>query len=189
MEPANEPRLSRDQWIATAYAAFQEGGIDAVKADRLAKSLGVTRGSFYWHFKNVADLMRDVLELWRNQQTETVIQQNERAGGDAASRLLRLLETCARDDGRFEIGIRLWMARDRHASALVGEVDARRTAYLAELLAETGLDEAKAVQLAPVAYAAWLGEYSGAITRTVEDRVENMRVLFALLINAHSILS
>jgi len=184
METANDTRLGRDRWIAAAYAAFQDGGIEAVKADRLAKALGVTRGSFYWHFKNVADLMHGVLHLWQDQQTETVIARNERAGGHARDRLRRLLETCAQDDGRFEIGIRAWMAKDQRARSVVAQADERRTAYLADLLVETGLDGARASRLAPVAYASWLGEYSGATLRSREDRVTNMRVLFDLLVDA-----
>jgi AcrR family transcriptional regulator len=183
METERNVPLGRDEWIAAAHVAFLEGGIEAIKVDRLAKALKVTRGSFYWHFENAADLMRGVLELWREQQTEIVIAQNEQAGGGARERLNRLLESCARDDGRLEMGIRLWMTRNTAARDIVAKVDERRIGYLADLLSEIGKDEPTAAGLAQVAYAAWLGEYSGAIPHKVEDRIVNMEVLFRLLVN------
>ncbi|MGP1397705.1 MAG: TetR/AcrR family transcriptional regulator [Inquilinaceae bacterium] len=186
MERNARESLGRKDWIAAAYEAFEINGIEAVKVDPLSKRLGVTRGSFYWHFRNLAELMQAVLEAWRDRQTETVIAQNEEAGGDPRDRLRRLLETCARDDGRFEVGIRLWMVKNAGARAVVVDVDRRRTAYIATLLAQIGLSETAAERLAPVAYSAWLGEYSGATTRDVEERVRDMGVLFDLLVGQSS---
>lgn len=186
MERDTRESLGRKDWITAAYEVFETKGVEAVKVDPLSKGLGVTRGSFYWHFKNLAELMQAVLETWRDRQTDAVIAQNEDAGGDPSDRLRRLLEACARDDGRFEVGIRLWMVKNADARAVVVDVDRRRTAYIATLLAQIGLSETEAKRLAPVAYSAWLGEYSGAITREVEDRVRNMGVLFDLLVGQSS---
>lgn len=51
---ADQPRgrLSLDDWLEAARNAFISGGIGSVKVEPLAASLGVTAGSFYWHFEN-----------------------------------------------------------------------------------------------------------------------------------------
>ena len=174
--------LRREDWVAAGYEAFESGGIKAVKADRLARKLGVTRGSFYWHFKNIADLMEAILSRWKEQQTDAVIAANEEASGTAKERLLRLLKVCAQDEGHFEKGIRHWMTEDAGARAIVAEVDRQRTNYLQALLIEVGRTKTEASRLGPVAYAAWLGEYTGAVIRPRKDRIRNMDVLFELLI-------
>ncbi len=181
MDEKKQASLDRDRWIKAAYDTFETDGFEAVRIDPLAKKLGVTRGSFYWHFKNLSDLLAAVLERWRDTQTDAVIDHNEAAGGDPRARLLRLLETCAGDEGQVEMAIRLWMAKDDTARAIVADVDARRTAYIAQLLTESGLDQAQAARRAPVAYSSWLGEYSGAVIADKEQRLENMRALFDVI--------
>ncbi len=173
--------LGRDDWVNAAYTAFESGGIQAVKAERLAKGLGITRGSFYWHFKNVSDLMQAVLIRWKAQQTDAVIASVEQAGGTAQSKLLRLFKLCAEDDGAFEMGIRNVMATDQKISEIVAEVDTLRTDYIADLLVEMGKPPEDAERLGAVAYSAWLGEYSGAVSRSRDARVGNMVVLHTLL--------
>ncbi|MEM1065474.1 MAG: TetR/AcrR family transcriptional regulator [Pseudomonadota bacterium] len=178
MEEKKSDALRRDDWVNAAYAAFESGGIQAVKADRLAKGLGITRGSFYWHFKNVADLMRAVLQKWKEQQTERVIASIEKTGGTAEDRLQRLLMLCAEDDGAFEVGIRNVMFRDERIAGTVAEIDELRMGYLANLLVEIGKPQAVAGQLAAVAYSAWLGEYARATGRSRAERIANSAVLF-----------
>lgn len=184
METEKPPLLDRDDWLAVAYEAFESKGIEAVRIEPLSKSLGVTRGSFYWHFKNRADLLRAVLERWCVLQTEAVIVQNEAAGGDARTKLLRLFETCAGDEGKLEMSIRLWMTKDAQAREIVARVDACRIQYISTLLEQTGLAPEQADRRAPVAYASWLGDYSGAVPADQGQRLRNMRTLFELIVAA-----
>lgn len=183
MESEKPKPLGRSDWIAAAHAMFERKGVEAVRVDPLARSLGVTRGSFYWHFKDHADLVRAVLDRWQVEQTDAVIEQNEAAGGAPEARLLRLLETCAGDDGRFEMGIRTWMGRDAGARQVVERVDRRRIGYIAALLEETGMAPEMAARRAPVAYSSWLGEYSGAVPADPERQLQTMRALFELIVS------
>lgn len=183
MESDAALRLTADDWIAAAFAAFEEGGVAAVRVDALAKSLRVTRGSFYWHFKNRADLLKAVLERWDARNTEAAIAQNEATGGAAATRLARLLDMCSADDGRFEIGVRAWAGENAAARSIVERIDRRRTDYMADLLTEHGVPRLDALARAQVAYAAWIGTYIGAVPMPPEKRLETVRCLHDLLID------
>ncbi len=61
---SNGPRLSADDWIEAGYAILAEGGLDALKLDRLCTRLGVTKGSFYWHFTDMAGYRAALLMAW-----------------------------------------------------------------------------------------------------------------------------
>lgn len=65
--------LSRDDWIRAAAREFAEHGVGAVAVEPLAKRLGVTKGSFYWHFPNREALLRATLERWEQENTEDII--------------------------------------------------------------------------------------------------------------------
>ena len=60
-EPSRQVATTLDSaaWVEAAFDALAEGGIEAVRIDPLAKQLGVTRGSFYWHFTDRAALFAD----------------------------------------------------------------------------------------------------------------------------------
>ena len=182
MEAETHSRLGPDAWVDVAYRAFEDGGVDAVRVDRLTKSLGVTRGSFYWHFKDRAALLHAVLERWDASQTEGTIEANERAGGAAAERLLRLLRTCASDDGRFEMGVRAWAQQDRGARAVVARIDRRRIAYMTNLAVGAGVEEQLAEARARVAYLAWLGSYMDAVPSPDEQRLADMDALWHMML-------
>jgi AcrR family transcriptional regulator len=61
--------LTRDDWVEAAYAALAVGGTRAVAVDRLAKQLGVSRGSFYWHFADRRALVDAALARWEQENT------------------------------------------------------------------------------------------------------------------------
>ena len=64
-KPAESSRLSRDDWLDAAFQAVVEGGFDKVRVLGLAAALGVTRGSFYWHFVDHAELIAALLARWQ----------------------------------------------------------------------------------------------------------------------------
>ena len=65
-------RVSKNQWLAKALETLAASGVDAVKIERLAKALGISRSGFYWHFKNRQDLLEHLLAYWVNEYTGTV---------------------------------------------------------------------------------------------------------------------
>ena len=69
---SDAPRLTRDDWLDAAFNAVVEGGFDKAKVLMIAETLGVTRGSFYWHFADHADLIA-VEELLAEKPTEAAV--------------------------------------------------------------------------------------------------------------------
>lgn len=135
--------LVPEDWIAAATTLLAERGIDAVRVDVLAKQLGVTRGSFYWHFKDREDLLQRMLTAWRNQATEQVISRFERHDEppDELIRELLLLPfrgRAALEAASVELAIRAWAGRDAMARQRLDEIDAQRMSYIAQCLSALG---------------------------------------------------
>ena len=81
-------KLNRDDWTTAAMRVMLEKGVIAVKVEALARDLKVSKGSFYWHFKNRTDLLEAVLTRWET-DTEWLIEQAKQAD-TPQDKLLRL---------------------------------------------------------------------------------------------------
>ena len=150
-------RLSPQDWIRAGLEALATRGIDGVRVLPLAKALGVTRGSFYWHFTDRDALLKAMLEAWIADQTDGVIARAAADGGPPAEELRRLLHLCYEDDGALERAVRTWATTDPWVAEVLQRVDGRRIERLASLLSEAGAPHAEA--RARMGYRAWLGEY------------------------------
>lgn len=148
-------RLAAEDWCRAALLAFGEQGERAFSVEPLARRLGVTKGSFYWHFSSKAELIDRALELWRDEGTGAIIAELER-DPDPRTRLVRLLAMALRDtsEARAEAALQAAAARG-HAriGPVVNEVNRSRLAYLAGLYAKLGRGPA----WADAAYAGYLG--------------------------------
>lgn len=150
-------RLERRDWIKAGLARLASGGIDAVRVEPMAAALGVTKGSFYWHFADRGAYLAGLLADWQTRAAGAVIERVDAAGGDAATRLHRLFEIAWAVDGRLDLAVRHWAGQDAQAAAAVAAVDATRLGYLTDLFAALGLD---LPQLrARLVYHALLGHY------------------------------
>jgi len=141
--------LTPADWIAAATALLVDQGIDAVRVDVLARQLGVTRGSFYWHFKDRDDLLRSALQAWRDAATEQIIQRFDDRHADPRALLRELVSLPfrgerARRAASVELAIRDWARRDAMARQAVDEVDERRISYQAQVFSALGFSIAEA---------------------------------------------
>lgn len=157
-----ESKLSRDAWLDAAGTAIVEGGFDNVRVLTLAKQLGVTRGSFYWHFKDHAELIVSFLDRWRDRRLSELAYL--RASGDTTEteirRIFRLvLSEPARNTRqmRVELAVRDFARRDTYAARIVTEVDRARIDHCALLLEKTGADKERAHDLALLFYVVTIG--------------------------------
>jgi AcrR family transcriptional regulator len=155
--------LATTDWVEAAFDMLAEGGIEAVRIDPLAKRLGVTRGSFYWHFKDRAALHKAMLKQWRKAATYQVGDRLDRAAPDAGERLRRNLALPhagprATRAAAIEMAIRLWARRDEEAAGAVRLIDRQRLIYYAKLFIERGHTEEDARKRAYLFYAALMSQ-------------------------------
>lgn len=152
-------RLTRDDWVFAGLSALARAGSGALKADVLAKSLGVSRGSFYWHFTDLTAFHRAILDAWEDRATSQVIAAVDAAPGGRGDRLLELTRLVFGADGSLERQVRSWAAHDPVASAAQDRVDRRRVAYVKALFISAGFDEPQATLRARVLYLALIGQF------------------------------
>lgn len=166
-----EARLSQQDWVNAGLDALANEGFGALKADVLAKHLGVSRGSFYWHFKDVAAFQQAVLSAWEQRATADIINFVDRKGGDGREKLHRLAQTVFSGDGLQERQIRAWAAQQQTAAAAQERVDLRRIAYVTELLRASGHDGKTSHMRARFLYLTLVGHFSTGKRHSL-DRAE-----------------
>jgi AcrR family transcriptional regulator len=151
-------KKSRSDWLRAGLRRLARHGIEGVRVEPIAKELGVTKGSFYWHFADRDDLLAAMLEEWSETATEAVIVQTEQAGAAPQKRLEHLTTIASEEfDGPLELALREWGRRDRSVCRVVEQIDDRRTGYLRHLLRESGFDPIQVEARAFLLYAALLG--------------------------------
>ena len=167
MGMAENEALRPEDWARAAVEAIAEGGVDDVKVEVLARRLGVTKGSFYWHYRNRAALVAAALTLWERQGTEEVIEVLDRID-DPAARLTALFETTLGDavGGSLDAAL-AGRTDDPTVGPVVGRVTLARLAFLERCYRELGLTPADAASQARVAYSTYLGHFQ--LRRSVTD--------------------
>jgi AcrR family transcriptional regulator len=152
-----EARLGAGDWEAAALEALAESGLAGVAVEPLARRLGVTKGSFYWHFQDREALLRATLARWEKEYTERVIKAVAEIT-DPRARLVRLMTdvTVARRADRIHVALGA-ATSDPLVGATLARVSRRRLAYLEECYRALGLSRGVAKKRALLAYAAYLG--------------------------------
>jgi AcrR family transcriptional regulator len=149
-----DDRLGPADWVTAGLQALETSGFTALKADTLAKTLGVSRGSFYWHFTDVSAFQVAILQRWREIELENIVAEIERVADDRLDALLRRAFLVG---SRLEIAVRAWATADAQARAVVVAVDAERVGYLSCLLIDEGVDTAVAGPRAQIINWTYLG--------------------------------
>lgn len=157
------PTLSPEDWTRAATEVLVDQGIDHVRVDVLAGQLRVTRGSFYWHFRDREALLRSVLQTWREQATIQLTERLEKAHEDPREQLkdvlsLPLRGRAATRAARIELAIRAWARRDEMARFAVEEADGARIGYIAQIFSALGFSMKEARHRAFLLYTYVLGE-------------------------------
>jgi len=152
-------RLTRDDWIRHGLRTLSRVGSQALKVGSMAERLNVSRGSFYWHFRDVGAFRAALLQSWREVSTDQVIRDLDARQGDP-ERLKRLLRTALNGPRRLDRAMRAWAGEDAKVAKVVASVDAARIERIAGLLVEAGLDAARARHRAAFLYWAYLGQAS-----------------------------
>ena len=156
-------QLSAQDWVDLGLKTLAKSGFTALKAEPLAKAMGVSRGSFYWHFADIGAFHAAILARWREVATEQIIAAVEAAkdrdnGEDPLAVLVKLTFGSRLV---LEKAVRSWSANDARARAAVVAVDRRRLDYIEGLLKQAGLAGGVARARTQILYWTYLGAALG----------------------------
>ena len=149
-------QLSAKDWLDQGLKTLAERGFTALKAEPLAKALGVSRGSFYWHFADIGAFHAAILKHWRDVAAEQIIA-NLEAAPDSHDRLPLLLRQAFGGKLALENAVRTWATVDPAARTAVQAIDRRRLSYVDSMLRAAGLSPGVARARAQILYWAFVG--------------------------------
>lgn len=159
-------RLKPRDWIEAGFARLGTQGVGFVRVEVLARDLGVSKGSFYWHFRDRSDLLGQMLSQWEGDELDWLAPGQ---GGDegAAVRWARLVNRTA-NPGRMqiELALREWARRDERVARRLALVEGRKAAFIAGILREVGFQGSSAESWSEVVLFVSLGW----LERTTRDR-------------------
>ncbi len=150
-------RLSAEDWAQAALDLIAEQGVAAVAVEPLARRLGVTKGSFYWHFPSRDALLQAALERWESVEQESVFGSLEQVP-DPRERLRALFQLVGHEVKPHVIYSELLKALDHPAvQPVIDRVSQRRLEYLMASFRQAGLNRQDAIHRARLTYAAYVG--------------------------------
>lgn len=157
VSPLERNRLSAADWQQAALDALSEGGLQNIAIEMLAKRLGVTKGSFYWHFASRDALIQAALELWESQEQEQVFGKLD-ALPNAQERLSALVSLVASELKAHKIFSEMLKAIDHPlVKPFLERVSKRRMDYLTASFRQAGMPRKQALNRARLTYASYVG--------------------------------
>ena len=179
--PRKKP-LTKDDWLRAAMEMLRTRGIGGVRVLPLAKGLGVSRGSFYWHFEDRDDLLRSMLDWWDREMTDSAIQVSNEDRGSPRTRLMAVAEDVVRfRRNRYDTAIRTWAEGDKRAAKTLGRVVRKRLDYVTSLFRKAGFSPAEARARGDLLAVYIMSEDSILANETLETRLRLMRRQIRLL--------
>ena len=164
MEKEAKRRLGREDWIQAALETLFERGVGGIKVVVLAERMGVTSGSFYWHFKKLQDLLDAVLEYWENHLTDHIIRDAREFSGTPEERIYHLMEQVIREGAAEpDHAISVWAKTDVTVNAVFHRTVERRHAFAAWMFAQAGFEGEDARTRGRVMVAYLMGESSAGL--------------------------
>lgn len=157
VEKVERTRLSAQDWEQAALDLMAEQGVNAVAVEPLARRIGVTKGSFYWHFPNREALLQAALQRWEQDDLHHVLTEIESIP-DPRERLCELFRRASRGLKPHAVYSALFAAADHPSVApVLKRVAERRLNYLANAFQELGMSEGPALHRARLTYTAYIG--------------------------------
>lgn len=187
-ESPDSSRLKRDDWLDQAFWAVVAGGFENVKVLSIAEKLNVTRGSFYWHFSDHADLIASLLTRWKLQQISLDQKLDSQRSGNPVKDLEDVVDAAFTQAGatlenlRFEQALRALSHQNTEAAQMLAEIDAERMKLFESKFIAIVKDAKKARDLSALLYLAIVGSYQ-ALSRPVNP--PNIRNYLQTLISTY----
>jgi AcrR family transcriptional regulator len=143
------PRLGPDDWLRAAFARLTQQGVEAVRVELLSRDLNVSKGSFYWHFRDRGELLGEMLAAWEKAELHWL--EGEITDAAAATKWAKFIER-ATDPHRtgMAAAFAAWARQDEHVGIRVAAIEQKKAALIANVLRDIGFDRARAESWAGV---------------------------------------
>ncbi len=175
--------LIGDDWLAVAKQSLIEEGISAVRVERLAKKLGVTRGGFYWRFERLEDLLSALVDVWVAENSRALVTA-ARGPGDLSSRFRDVVKIWVDEvdfSPAWDAAMRDWARVDQKVAEVVYAVDDKRIAALQAMFEDAGLSHDVALVRARIIYFHQVGYYALGIRESRARRYDLLPIYAAIL--------
>ncbi len=175
---------TRKDWLVEAQRVLIEEGVDRVKVDRLAKNLNVTRGGFYWFFKNRQDLLNSLLDDWKDSKNDPLEHALKKEADDPLKAFTLYSFSLVRERSfspSLDSAVRDWARMSKHAREAVDFVDNRRMKALTEIFLGLDYDKEEAHVRARVFYYHQIGYYAVNVHESPEQRLHFLPIYFKQL--------
>jgi len=147
-----------DDWLQAGYAIVAEDGLGALKIDPLCARLGLTKGSFYWHFADMAAYRRALVEAWAHLRDDDRRDIEGMRDIEPRERLSQMMAMLVRPrQWSLERAMREWARSDETVAAAVRSADRRLLKAVRQALCDYGFDDDEAALRADIAFAAGVG--------------------------------
>jgi AcrR family transcriptional regulator len=174
-------RLSRDDWMRAALETMSERGVQDVKVAVLASDLGVTSGSFYWHFESRQDLLDELIAWWEREMTDVAIAAARAFEGPPLDRIFGLMrEVMMSKLARYDVAVQHWALSDRRAARVFRRAVKKRFEFAAWMFEQVGFPEDQARTRGRMMVVYMMGE-STLVPRSMKETMESLRLTHAIL--------
>ena len=176
MARKGDKRLSREEWLSRGLETIAREGHVQIRIYGLAKSLGVTEGSFYWHFKNRDDFLTGLVDYWAKIHTEVVVEAVNHVPGDAPTRLLALVEKVINEKlTEYDFVMQALAIQEPVVARAIRKVYRRRLEYVGSLFAEMGF-RGRQLKMRTEAFVTFVSLEHGLYSnRSKKERLKLMR--------------
>jgi len=176
-------RLNREDWIRGALEILVTAGVGGVKIVPLAKRLGVTSGSFYWHFKNRRELHDALLDYWEREMTDAAIEAAKGFDGPPEERIWRLMEQVMTIGmARYDLAFWHWGQSDAAAQTVFLRTLNKRFAFAKWMFEQVGFSKTQAEARGRMMVVYMMGE-STLISDAPGKRKRQLKLKYEILIN------
>ena len=164
MVKSKKTRLTRESWIREALDVLHERGVDGVKIVIIAERMGVTSGSFYWHFKGLKELLDCLLHFWETELTDAIIMRAKSIDGPPEGRILDLMvQVIEQDAAIHDHPISVWARRDPAVLEIFERTIQKRFEFATWMFSQAGYSDKQARTRGRMLVAYLMGESSTSL--------------------------
>lgn len=175
-------KADREVWLTAALEVLRERGVDGIKIVPLANRLNLTSGSFYWHFKNLNDLLEAVLYHWEHHLTDHIVEEAEAFDGSPQDRILTLMLQVIREDAAIpDHAISVWSKRDTAVRLIYRRTVQKRFEFAKWMFEQVGFTSDEAQTRGRLMVTSLMGETSNDL-RSVEGWEDIIRAQWKVLV-------